>query len=276
MDRRRFLVGAGSILVGSGAIYQSGAFSKVAADRGVSIDTASGSNALLGVVGRGPVQKNVREPMVEFTNNLDDSITITVRLDNSGDGDLYNNEGQSGGSVTLRLSPGNTQTVDIEGSTTGSVTYTVNANAQGFSLDTSGSVEVQSGRVRGPIRIQAPSKNGDFAASSGDNIFQIKRVDIRDDDGDSDLNRIEFEVVEGGTGGTIVGYKEVADPPGDRYNPGGKPAVEVPSDSGHTVKSGATYKLEVTATDIDGNVASETFEDTANENGNGNGNGRGA
>jgi hypothetical protein len=50
VDRRRFLVGAGSILVGSGAIYQSGAFSKVAADRGVSVGTAPDDSALLGLV----------------------------------------------------------------------------------------------------------------------------------------------------------------------------------------------------------------------------------
>jgi hypothetical protein len=50
VDRRRFLVGTGSILLGSGAIYQSGAFSEVAADRGVSIGTASDSSALLGLV----------------------------------------------------------------------------------------------------------------------------------------------------------------------------------------------------------------------------------
>ncbi len=202
--------------------------------------------------------------MVEFTNNLNNSVNITVALDNCGDGTLYDNEGGSGCFVTLTLDPGKRQSVDIESSVNGTVTYTVSATGAGFSLDTSGSVEVQSGRIKGPIRIQKPAKDNEFTANNqgNSNVFEVKNVDIRDDDGDNDLDRIEFEVVESGTGGTVVGYREVTNPPGDRYSPKGNPAVEVPPESGYTIKANTTYKLQVTAFDTDGNTNSETVEDT--------------
>ena len=262
VDRRRFLAGLGSLAIGSGALIGSGAFSEVSADRGVSVDVASGSNALVGIVGQGPVQKNQRDPMVEFTNNLSETVSITVALDNCGDGTLYDNEGGSGCSVTLTLDSGNTQTVDLESSVAGTITYSVSANATGFSLDTSGSVDVQTGKVTRAIRIKSPSKDQDFTANVPQNVFEVKAVDIEDDDGDNDLDTIVFEVVESGTGGTVVGSFEVTDPPGDRYKPNGNPAVTIQPDSGVTVTPGTTYKLTVTATDVDGNKVSETVEDT--------------
>jgi len=50
VDRRRFLAGLGALTVGSGALYQSGAFSEVAADRGIAVNTAPDDQALLGLV----------------------------------------------------------------------------------------------------------------------------------------------------------------------------------------------------------------------------------
>lgn len=263
VNRRRFLAGLGSLAVGSGALMQSGAFSEVSADRGVSVDVASGSDALLGIVGRGPVQKNKRDPMVEFTNNLNNPIDITVTLDNCNDGALYDNEGPGACFVELKLKPGNTGTVNIEASTNGTITYGVSANAPGFSLTTPRSVEAQSGRGKGPVKIQKPGKN-DFTASDqgNSNVFEVKKVDIRDEDGDNDLENIQFEVVEDGSSDTVVGYREVTNPPGDKYRPKRKPALEISPDSGYTIKQNTTYELEITAFDADGNTASETVEDT--------------
>lgn len=261
VDRRRFMVGAGSILLGSGAIYRSGAFSKVAADRGVSVDTASGSDALLGIVGQGPVKKNSREPMVEFTNNLNESLDITVSLDSCSDGTLHNNEGNSACTVTLTLNAGKTQRVDLTGSTSGTVTYSVSATSSGFQLDTAGSVEVVSGRVKGTIRIQKPVKDKAFTAAPQNDEFNVEKVDIRDDDGDSDLQNVEFKVIEGGSGGSVVASRtEVFNPTVSDYTDNN--GITIIPNSGSGVRPNTTYRLEITAEDADGNTSSETVEDS--------------
>jgi hypothetical protein len=47
MNRRKFLIGAGSLAAGSAAAMGTGAFSSVSAERSVTVDTADDSNALL-------------------------------------------------------------------------------------------------------------------------------------------------------------------------------------------------------------------------------------
>jgi len=274
--RRGFLLklgGGAALLAGGGAaLLPSGAFSLVNAGRNSPIGVASSGNAVVGIVGQGPVKKNTREPMIQFTNNTTETVTITVTLDNGGDGTLYDNEGGSGSTVTFTLISGNSQFVDITASATGAVGYSVSVtSAGGLILDTTGSVESQSGNVAGAVRIQAPKKDQDFAAvlpgnGNQGNVFEIKKVDIRDDDNttpDADLDRIEFRVREGGSAGTVVGSLDVtsfSDP--DRYNPNGNPAVTIQPNSGDTIKANTTYSLTVTGFDADGNFESSTVEDT--------------
>lgn len=49
MDRRKFLIGAGGTVIGASALIGSGAFSRVEADRYVSIQVATDENAYLGL-----------------------------------------------------------------------------------------------------------------------------------------------------------------------------------------------------------------------------------
>lgn len=262
-SRRGFLLKLGAgVTVGTASVaglMSTGSFSLVDLDRNTTIGIASEGNGVVGIVGQGPVQKNSREAMIELSNNSPDQATITVTLDNSSDGTLYDNEGGSGSSVTFTLASGNSQFVDIDADVTGTIGYSVSISSPSLSIDTTGSVESEAGNVKGAVRIQQPNKNQDFNVRQNQGEFVVKKVDIRDDDGDNDLDKIEFRVREGGSSGTVVGSKDVDNPPGDRYNP---KSVTIQPDSDYTIKSNTTYSLTVTGYDVDGNFASETVEDT--------------
>jgi hypothetical protein len=53
MERRKFLIGAGSAAIGSSALIGSGAFSAVTAERSVTVTAAADNNAYLGLEGDG-------------------------------------------------------------------------------------------------------------------------------------------------------------------------------------------------------------------------------
>jgi hypothetical protein len=260
-------MGLGTGIAGAGLV-STGALTDVSADRGVSVATADGETALLGLVDQGPVKKNSREEMVELTNNTDDDLTITVSLSNCNDGTLYDNEGGQADcqnpNLTFTLGSGNTQLVDIEASTTGTIGYSVTATGPGLSIETSANVESQAGNVQGAIRIKKPKQN-DFTASTGNGNgnnsggFTVDKVDIVDNDDDTDLDEVRFRVREGGSSGELVGSRDVT-PPVAQYDENN---VDVPVDSDYTITAGTTYALTVTAEDADGNVESETVEDTA-------------
>jgi hypothetical protein len=265
-SRRQYLLklGGGIALLAGGAtsFVSSDAFDLIDAGRDSTIDIASQGNGVVGVVGQGPVKKNSREAMVEFTNNGAEQVSITVTLDTTSDGTLYDNDGGSGSSVTFTLSAGNSQFVDIDADVTGTISYGVSVSSSSLDLDTTGTVESQSGNVDTDILIQAPSKNQDFTADPTANEFVVDKVDVRDDDGDNNdnLDRVEFRVREGGSSGTIVGSKDVDfSPPTDRYKPG---SVTVQPNAGYALKANTTYALTVTGYHTNGNFDSETVEDT--------------
>lgn len=262
MDKRSMTRRAAlASLVTGGAATLSGTFglSSAMANRDVSVAVADGANALVGVVGQGPVQKNQREAMVEYTNNTDTAATITTTLDSCSDGTLYDNEGGSGCAVSIEVAPGNARLVDISASVSGAVGYSISVSSQSFGLETSGTVEAQSGNVKGAVRIKKPSKDKDFTADTNRGIFSLKQVDIVDDQGPADLDRIEFRVREGGTSGTVVGQKDITNPPADQYRSKNE---EVDPNQGYAIQSGRTYALTVTGYDAQGNFSSETVEDT--------------
>jgi hypothetical protein len=271
-SRRGFLktaAGATIVLGAAAGILSTKAFSTVGVPRGVDIGVASPENALLGIDARGPVKKNSREPMVQLTNNTDNTLSITVTLDDCSDGTIYDNAGGSGCSVTFSLASGNTDFVDIQASFVGTIPFSVSASSAGFDISTSSSVEAQPGNVPGAVLIQLPNKNQDFSAQVSSNLFEVSKVDIRDDDGDNDLDLIEFRVREGSSAGTVIGAYDVTNPPGDRYNPTGNPAVTFSPNAGYSIKSNTTYSLTIKGLDADGNWASETFEHTTSGGGGG-------
>jgi hypothetical protein len=251
------------LLLGGASLTSSRAFTSARGTRGTVIDVASPETAILGLTGQGPVQKNQREPMLFVTNNSNDTMSVTVTLENCSDGTLYDNAGGSGCSVTFSLASGNSETVDISASIVGSIHYTVTATSPSMTIGTTGEVTAEAGNVKGAVRIQQPNKDQDFTAKWQQNVFEVAKVDARDGDGDADLDRIEFRVRLGSAGGTVVGSYDVTNPPGDRYAPNGNPAVIFPPDGSYSIAQNTTYALTITAFDADGNYASETFEDTA-------------
>ncbi|MCY4731416.1 hypothetical protein KY092_12725 [Natronomonas gomsonensis] len=78
MERRKFLIGAGSAAVGASALVGSGAFTSVSAERTVSVNVADDNNAYLALdptTGKNSV----------FADKSD-SGEVSVTLDNSGEG----------------------------------------------------------------------------------------------------------------------------------------------------------------------------------------------
>jgi len=254
---------AGGVLLGVGT---SGAFDQVETRRpfGIAVDNTT---ALVGIVDRGPVKKNAREPMVTITNNTAETASYTVTLDNCGDGTLYGPNGTTGCTVVFTLAAGNSGTIDLTAATTGTIGYSVGVASTDVGIQTTGSVTAEAGNVAGAIRIQKPVQDQEFTAAppqgNQGNVFEIKSVDIRDDDGDDDLVEVAYEVRAGGSAGTIVGEKTVTFPPSNRYKPNGNPAETIDPTAGYTIQGGVLYTLTVTATDADGNTETSTIEDTA-------------
>jgi hypothetical protein len=247
-------------------VSTSGAFDQVDTRRPFGI-AVSDTNALVGLVDRGPVKKNAQEPMVTITNNTADTVSYTLTLDSCADGTLHSPNGGTGCSITFSLAGGNSGTVDLTATIAGTITYSISATSPTLSIQTTGSVTAETGNVAGAIRIQKPVRDQEFTAAppqgNQGNVFEIKSVDVRDDDGDDDLVAVAYEVREGGSGGTIVGEKTVTLPPSNRYNPSGNPAETIDPNSGYTIQSGVLYTLIVTGTDADGNTETSTIEDTA-------------
>ena len=129
------------------------------------------------------------------------------------------------------------------------------------------SVGAESGTIAGAVRIQKPLQDQDFTAAPPQgyqgNRFEIKQVDVRDDDSDDDLVEVAYEVREGSTSGTVVAQKTVSFAATNRYKPNGNPAETITANSGYTIQSGQLYMLTVTGTDADGNFATSTVQDTA-------------
>jgi hypothetical protein len=273
-SRRRFLLyagGVGATLLGAtAASNQTGAFSSIDADRISTANVASDDQGIVGIVelaNQGTVKKNDREPMVEITNNASEVVTYDITLDTCNDGTLYDNDGGSGCSVTFDLLPGNSQFVDIRAEVTGAIGYSITTSG-GVSLETSRSIDAESGNIRGNVDIQKPVKDQSFTAvpprGNRGNVFEIKSVDIRDNsDTNIGLAEIEYEVREGGSGGRLVAEKTVIPPNPDRYKPNGNPAETIEPNDGETIQSGKLYALRTRAENNAGDFDSETVEDTA-------------
>jgi len=84
MERRKFLLGAGSTAIGSSALVGSGAFSQVSSNRTVSVRTAHDKNAYLGLH---EIKDSPNESYVDYKNGH-----LRIRMDrtnptDSGNGD---------------------------------------------------------------------------------------------------------------------------------------------------------------------------------------------
>ena len=79
--KRRAFMGLGATSIGVGVLYGTGAFSSVSAGRGISVNAADGTNALVGLDIAGSVaSNNDGERLVTVTNNFDSPLDVTVEL----------------------------------------------------------------------------------------------------------------------------------------------------------------------------------------------------
>jgi hypothetical protein len=259
-SRRTFLLKAGVLGVGAVSLGQyvqsTGAFDLVTASRGVDVSVASGGDGIVGIVGQGDVQKNKREAMAKFTNNSPETVAITVTLDNPGDGALYDNEGGSGSSVTFSLPSGNIQYVDINADTQGVVPYSVSVTSAILSLNTTGSVEAVGGNANDFVRI---FNLQDFQANSGaQNNWTLGEIQIEDRDGDDDLDRVEYEIID--TTGALRASRTTQISGGQYQN---QDLTFSPDDSSYDLPEGEEYTLTATGYDVDGNSSSDTVTATS-------------
>lgn len=265
-NRRRFLLkfgllGAGAISAGK-YVRSTGAFSSVTASRSVTAEVASADNAIIGIVGQGPVQKNKQEAMVEFINNSPQDVEITVTLDNPGDGTLYSNQNTSGASsVTVSVSSGGVQTVDIVADISGSIPYDVNVGggtSSSLSLTTSRSVQSEGGNANTGVRVQLQK----FRANAKNNkqgTWELKKTQAQDRDGDDDLQKVKWEITD--SNGTIrATRKDTFAVPKPKYRAS---RIDFSPNNNYSIQSGETYTITVTVTDVDGNFGSETLTDVA-------------
>lgn len=263
VTRRRLLVGAGTVLVGAGAAsgFETVAFSSATAPRSTNVSVADDPDAIVGLLVADSVKRNSRDQLVDIENGTDHTVDFTVSLDDCTQGTLYGPNG-SGCSVGLTLSPGASQSVDIEASVKDTtIPFTIVGSSAEFDFEATRETTAVAGNASGPIQFK---KLQGFSANSSSDDWTISNIDIRDDDGDSDLDRIEFEIED--SSGTVRATRtdSCGCDGGSKYSPTGNPAVTItPDDSSYAVSSGETYKLTVTASDADGNVAFETREDTA-------------
>lgn len=268
--RRQYLfrVGAGvaTVLGISVAARATGAYTSITGGRTSGVDTAPPGESIVGVEPQGTVKKGSRDPLVELSNNHSEDITtLTVTLDDCSQGTLYDPEGDSGCSVTFTLLEGLSDWVDIKADVTGPISFSITVDAPNLDLTTTGSVEAVAGNKPGAVDIRSPSKDQDFEAYPNDDKFEIATIDVRDNDGDSDLDRIEIEITKSGAGGELIATRTISPIPGDRYAPTGQPDVVITQsefeDPTYDLVQSEVYNLDFKAYDADGNFASASIDD---------------
>lgn len=129
-----------------GILLPTGAFSLVDASRIGSIGVAGDSNADLGLGVFSCIEKNTVDPLVTVTNNLEETVDVTVSLVDGGMGTLFAS-GQSGDSVTFSLGVGNSDTVDMEATAGGpypkSFDFTIDAAGADTSVSATRSSQIE-------------------------------------------------------------------------------------------------------------------------------------
>lgn len=128
-----------SILAAAGGGVEAGAFSTAGVDRSSSIDVASDSAGALGVDAAPSVRVNSTEPLVNLSNRLGRTVTVTVELRSaSADrGDLVANGLNEGDRASTTLGRGESVQIDVsvpdDGSLVGeSIRFDVRGSAAGL------------------------------------------------------------------------------------------------------------------------------------------------
>lgn len=251
------LIGAGSML----SVSRSRSFSQFVAGREANVTIAHDADAIVGLLVTDTVKRNDRESLLDIENRTGDAVDFTVSLDDCTQGTLYGPNG-AGCSVGSTLATGASKTIQIEASVKDTtVPFTIVGTAPGFRFEATRETTAVSGNSPGALLFK---KLDGFTADVDDDDWTLKNVDVRDGDGDADLDRVEFEITD--SGGTVRATRTdlCGCNGGSKYSPGGNPAVRItPDGAGYAVTGGETYKLTVRAYDADGNTDFETRATTA-------------
>lgn len=266
LSRRSFLIlfGIGTGLTAT-LLQDSGAFTTVTGSRNTDIQIAREGEGIVGVLPEDDVQFNQRDPLVQFNNNYGETVTITVSLTDTSDGILHDNDGNSGTTVYITLADSGSQYVDIKAAVTGTIPYTIDITAQNLGLQATRNTDAVTGYNADAVDIRNPHQDTHFTTNLQTGRWEINNIDVRDNDGDNDLDHIQIKIREGGNFGTTVATETIEIKPNDsdRYAPGGSPDARIkPDDSNYQITANSTYALEFRAYDADGNYAAESVEDT--------------
>jgi len=224
-------------------------------------------------------QFEVQAVQVSDNDNDDDIVEVSYDVYEGGPGGTLVAQRTDTLSATDQYQPNNDPAVVVDSNSFTDSSYTVNEDTQ-YTLTVTGTdadgniatstVQDVSSTANNPnaVRINKPTSDQNFTAvlpqGNRGNVFEIGRLDLRDDDGDADLDEIVYEVREGGETGPLVANETVNIIQTDRYRPvkGNRTSETIQPDSGYTIKSGQQYTLTLIVRDADDNFATSVLQDT--------------
>jgi cytoskeletal protein CcmA (bactofilin family) len=129
-------------------LASSTAFSTVAGDRGADVAVVDDVEAYLGLDATDSLERDQRSELATVTNNLGAAATVTVTLV-GGSGDVYATGDVAPGTnqVEVSLDPGESVTVDMNASTTGTIDYRVVGTTTATTVRLERSVAIDPGDV---------------------------------------------------------------------------------------------------------------------------------
>ncbi|MFC6764046.1 hypothetical protein [Natrinema soli] len=228
------------------------------------MDVVDDQDALVGLLVNDTVKKNSRELLVEVTNNVTDSMSVAIELEDNTQGTLYGPDGNSGNTVTFSLAAataGSTDSaaVDIEASVNGTmipVSITATTVDSKFSFQAIRETEAVAGNTSGAVEIKKVKK---FEANN--DSWGIQQVEVTAND--FELDRVEYKITTETDGVVGTRIDDVSGNSYDRKGTGNNPAVVIePDDSNHPTSS-TDYTLTVTAYDNEDNFDVATRTDAA-------------
>lgn len=239
-------------------------FSRVTGTRGMSVNTTTDPEALIGLLVNDQVKKKQQEELVTVTNTTDEWLSVTVTVTDCEGVTLEGPDGSSGCSVDFDLAPSgstdDSETVDIVAENTGTVSFTITATSPSLSFDATRSTDVVNRNTDGAVVID---KLQEFLASADDNQWTIKRIKVESTEAARELSRVEYEITNEADE-TVRLYEENAG--GDVYerkHNGNSPGLTIEPEDGDSVTAGEEYTLTVIAYDDAGNFARASRSDVA-------------
>ncbi|MFT4881349.1 MAG: hypothetical protein ACI9CA_000337 [Natronomonas sp.] len=244
VNRRRFIAGLGSLAIGSGALMQSGAFSTVKGDRGVSVQTAADKDAILGLEG-------VDDPNTTpaFENNSTSSMEVTLKSTDSSVEFDENGDGSFTDTAKLGLNPGDKSEVVINGNGD-SVPVSVTAKLPDrsdpeatISLTRDYAVPVQADQIQLTSNLNAAGNSGKYEfeiENTGNTEVTVVGIRIEDTSTNAEevANKNGSTLVAGGTG-------VLSNPiPVDSENPDRDTRRDFDSNSTVSLSGGATENFK--------------------------------